>query len=157
MTKYNELRQAVTDQIYSEKGYWWDLGRVCNLFTKGLISYLGCESDFLFDKDGNAHSVLSFGVQEQGTNKIEFLPTFRLPRNDKSIVFSILLHLGKIGSDKIQDSILIGVAIERDGEVYLITSSDLNIKSRCPSVEREIDMTDFFEKYNECIMNYIKS
>ncbi|MEO3381095.1 hypothetical protein ABG794_12595 [Enterobacter soli] len=69
MSKYDELRMAVSNLVISEDLYWGKLYDVYHSFQGELRAFLGLKDETVIDGHGNQEPVLTTGLYDQNSKK----------------------------------------------------------------------------------------
>lgn len=122
MTKFEQLREGVSERIELEKAYWDSLQEVANKFGHGFVEFLGMESNKAIDLNGEPLGIVRVGHIKDG--RFELCPPWKHERDGRKLSFHVFLSLPGKESMSAEISICLKVNISKpDAEGVLLAIS----------------------------------
>lgn len=152
MSKYDELRMAVSSLIASEEAYWSKLHKVYHGVQNQLRNYLGLTDESVKEGSGSVRPVVQTGLYDEQKREIQPTPGFKLPRDERNLCFHILINLCSLESEDIQIKKLIKIKVSRNGDEYFFEADGGLPVVKCYEIDGVVDMTRFFEEIHSTIL-----
>ncbi|HIC2036020.1 TPA: hypothetical protein ACW0SX_001691 [Enterobacter soli] len=152
MSKYDELRMAVSNLVISEDLYWGKLYDVYHSFQGELRAFLGLKDETVIDGHGNQEPVLTTGLYDQNSKKIISHAGSALPREDRKLCFQFLLNLCSSETEDIRIAKLINVKVRRNGDEYFFESDGLPSEVKCYEIDGRVNMSPFFDEVHSTLI-----
>lgn len=153
MSKYDELRMAVSSLVAAEDIYWGKLHNVYHNFQQELRSYLGLNEETVINGHGDHVPVLTTGLYDETSKKIIITPGSALPREDRKLCFQFLLNLCSSETEDIRMAKLINVKVRRNGDEYYFESEGLPSAVKCYEIDGRVIMSPFFNEVHSALIS----
>lgn len=153
MSKYDELRKAVSSLVTAEQIYWGKLYDVYHDFQKELRNFLGLNNETVINGKGEAIPVLLTGIYDKNNKEIVSTAASSLPREKRKLCFQFLLNLCSSETDDIKIAKLIEVKVSRNGDEYYFEAEGLPSVVKCYEIDGRVHMTPFFEQLHSALIS----
>ncbi|WP_459175742.1 hypothetical protein [Ewingella americana] len=152
MSKYDELRVAVSSLVASEDAYWSKLQNVYHDTQRQLREFLGLTDEGVRDGSGKTKPIVQTGLFDEKNQKIQPVPGFNLPKDERKLCFHILINISSLESEDIQISKVILIKVKRNGDEYLFEAESLPSSVKCYEIDGVVNMERFFEEIHSAIL-----
>lgn len=153
MSKYDELRMAVSSLVYAEDVYWQKLYDVYHDFQEKFREYLGLTTETVIDSSSQKQAVLITGLYNQSSNKVVPTSPSSLPKEGRKLYFHFLLNLCSSETEDIQLQELCDVTVRRNGDEYYFDSESIPSEVKCFEIDGCVDVNPFFDEIYSKLMS----
>jgi len=145
MSKYEELRSAVSTLVASETQYWDKLSWAYGQIQDKLKEYLGLTNETVVDTDGKKKPVVQVGKYNEEEKRVHTLAFWELPREGRKVCFDIFLRIPTTDSFDVQIKKKIATKVSCDGGEFYFEAEGLPSIITCHTQSNTIDMIPFFD------------
>jgi len=146
MTKFQKLREDVSNRVESERKYWDFLYNIIQEFGGNFSQYLGLESNQAIDENGNPIGIIKVGRLNDG--QFEQCAYWLHDKDGKNLTFYLCLNLP--GEDTMQrevaliDKVILGKP-DIFGNIVNLRTSPMLYEVPCEIKDGKVDLTPFFD------------
>jgi hypothetical protein len=152
MSKYDELRMAVSSLVTAEDIYWEKLYDTYFNFQANFREFLGLTNEKAVDSKGTIVPILTTGLYDPASKQIMPTAPSALPKEDRKLCFQFLLNLCSSETEDIQIRKLINVKVRRRGDEYYFEFEGFPSEIKCYEIDGNVDMTPLFDAVHSALI-----
>ncbi|WP_375752934.1 hypothetical protein [Enterobacter roggenkampii] len=156
MSKFDEIRSAVSTLVTDSDAYWKKLQAVYVLFNGQLMQYWGVTHGVVLDNSGTQHGVFKTGVYDNVKKEITPQAPFSLPRDGYKLCFDLLMNLPDAGSDVIAYRKVTRIKYEFSNGEYIFEVEGIPTNPVCTEKNGVVDLTPLFDALHSQLLNHLK-
>lgn len=145
MSKFDEIRNAISTLVTDSDAYWKKLQAVYVSFNGQLMQYWGITHGVVLDNSGAQHGVFKTGVYDNVNKEITPQAPFNLPRDGYKLCFDLLMNLPDAKSDVIAYRKVTRIKYEFSNGEYIFEVEGIPTNPVCTEKNGVVDLTPLFD------------
>ncbi|PDO83368.1 hypothetical protein BK796_20555 [Kosakonia pseudosacchari] len=155
MSKFIEIKKAVSELVADSDAYWNQLYLAYGAFHSKYRDYLGLTNDYVISNNEKI-AILQTGVYDEEEKNVVPHAPFALKKDGKKLCFDLVLNLCTTDSPDVVMKFLVKVKFSKQSADFIFEIGDLDEKIVCKETNGQVDFLPLFDGLQELLINNLK-